>query len=112
MEVLQLLAALRRAFAVSALAGMGLVASAAVWLNGGVGPFRSEGAALVGCGGAAALAFFLLGARWSRSIRKLILRPDASMPHVILGLDFLGWGSVLLALGLLASALSVSRVLA
>lgn len=110
MEVLQLLAALRRAFAVSALAGLGLVAAAALWLNGGVGPWRSEGAALVGCSGAAVLAIFMLGARWSQSIRKLVLRPDASMPHVVLGLDFLGWGSVILALGLLATALSGARV--
>jgi hypothetical protein len=109
MEVFQLFAALRGAFAISALAGTGLVVSSVLWLNGGIGPLHSVGAALVGCAGAAALAFFMLGARWSKSIRTFVLRPDASMPHVLLGLDFLGWGSALLALGLLAIAFSVSR---
>jgi hypothetical protein len=107
MEFLQLLASLRTVFAACAVVGVTAAVSSVIWLNGGIGPFQSVGAAMIACVSSAILAFFMLGARWNLSIRKLVLRPDASMPHVTLGLDFFGWVSALFALGFLATTISV-----
>jgi hypothetical protein len=107
MEFLQLLVSLRAAFAVCAVVGVTAAVSSVIWLNGGIGPFQSVGAAVIACVSSAILAFFMLGARWNLSIRKLVLRPDASMRHVTLGLDFFGWVGALFALAFFATAVSM-----
>ena len=109
MELLQLLDGMRRGFLAAVLAGAVLLVGLVVWLNGSVGAFASAAAAWVACAGASTLSLFMLGARWNATIRRLVLRPEASMPHVTLGLDFVGWASAVLAIGLLATALALVR---
>ncbi len=110
MEILQLFAALNPRFAMFSLTSLIVAALSVVWLNGGVGAFVSVPAAIVACTASSALAFFMLGARWNREIRGLVLRSDASIPHVVLGLDFVGWVAALLAVGFFATAVSLSEV--
>ncbi len=90
-----------------ALASLILAALSVLWFNGGMGAFVSVPAALVACTASSVLAFFMLGARWSRAIRGVVLRQNASMPHVVLGLDFVGWAAAVFALGFFATALSL-----
>jgi len=55
------------------------------------------------------LAVLSLGARWNKNVRALVLRPEASMQHVQLGLDFFAAVGGLLALAFLATAISLVR---
>ncbi len=104
MEFIQLFAALRPAFAAAVGMGALLVCSAAYALNGGFGPFTRPGPPLVIAAGLLLLAFFSIGALRNLRIRTWVLHPDASMPHVRLGLQFFGAAGALFAAAFGATA--------
>lgn len=103
-EFIQLFAALRPVFAACAACGAVVICGLTLWLNGGFAAFGWPGPPLVAATGMLALAFFSLGALWSPRVRCWVLRPDAKMSPVTLGLQAFGAAGVLFALGFLASA--------